>query len=208
MGGVTLIVFNEAFMTTFLGNLAAAAVVAIPALTIWAFVSDSRRLTKRFCRRNSARLALRIRFMWLVLRRKRKKSEFRSWLFSERVRKFTLRLVSEGPKARSYSLAQLEQTMARAVTTFTDFDSVPAIDRLNQAAGLLSMKDYTTPLESKSESLSPSGKATWLKSQSLDELTTWALRLNDDDRDAWKSWLSSPKCVADLESTRSSSADK
>ena len=193
----------DTFTATLLANIAALAVFAIPILAIWAFVKDRNRRARKFFAKQVFVLTLKIRFAWLVIRGNRKKSEYRSWVSSDRTRMYMLKLVGDGDKARSLLATSLNNTFSNVAAAVIDqFYSKPPLDRLIEAGGHLSLNDLSNPLESQPAPLPPDEMAAWLMSQPIGELAAWSLRLNDDDRRVWKSWLASPECVVQLESAR------
>ena len=193
----------DTFIATLLANVAALAIFTIPAVAIWAFVKDRNHRARKFWSKQVSALTLKLRFGWLVLGGKRKKSEYRSWASSERTRKYMLQLVCDGDKARSFLMRSLGNTFSTAAAIFVDeLYSKPPLDRLIETGWHLSLNDLCNPLESQLTPLPPDEMAGWLLSQTMGEIAAWSLRLNDYDRTVWKSWLESPKCVVQLESVR------
>ena len=191
--------FGDAFWPAFLANMSVVGIAAIPLAGFWLFVKIGWRklwiARRRFC----LALGLKLRFLWLVLRHGEKKSEYKNWSWLERIRKYNLELVSQGPKARANALTQFRRSTARIVANFDTFLSLPARDLLIEAANSLTLGELNTPLESDPHP----NKATWLVSQSPESFAKWSLTLNDDDRKEWISWLASPDSSSDIQSALS-----
>ena len=191
--------FGDAFWPAFSANLTVVGIAAIPLAGLWLLVKYGWRklwISRwRFC----LALGLKLRFLWLVLRRREKRSEFQNWSWIERIRKYNLELVSQGPKARADVLTQFRRSTARIVANFDTFLSLPARDLLIEAANSLTLGELNTPLESDPYP----DKAKWLVSQSPESFAKWSLTLNDDDRKEWISWLASPDSSSRIQSALS-----
>ena len=83
----------------------------------------------------------------------------------------------------------------------TQFDSVPPMELLIDAANSMPIGELFGPsAESKFSSLSLSDRAKWFRSQSLNDMASLSLRMNEDERDELKSWLKSRECAKELDS--------
>ena len=188
---------------TFLANILSSIIAGvILAPLFWVIVRNSPGQVRHFCLRRFRSLFLRVRFLWLVVTRKRRWSGFKSWSFSERVRRYVLSMVSDVPAAKQESKARLHKSVQDMVTHLDRFDSVPPIEVLSEAANTMTINKLlghsSEPLFS---SLSVGDRGKWLNSQSLNDMARLSLRMNEDDRNELMSWLKSPNCVTELEST-------
>ena len=191
--------FGDAFWPAFLANLSAVVISAVSLAGFWLVVKNGWRKLWISRRRFCLALGLRLRFSWLVLRRREKNSVFRHWSWIERIRKYNLELIRQGPKARAKVLTQFERRTARIVHNFDAFLLEPARDTLVEAGNSLTLGELNTP----SESVPHPDKAIWLVSQSPESLAKWSLTLNDDDRIEWMSWLASPDSSSEIQSALS-----
>lgn len=187
--------FSNAFLANFLGTLTATLVAALPLLAIWAFIRSRNSRLKRFWSRSAASASLRVRFFWLMIKGKRKRSEYKAWASSERTRKYMINLVRNGGRARLQVLASLGESAANISKYLDDvFSTGPSVSWLGEYAGRMKMGEWGNPPESHPDLVAPEERMEWLKSQPLDELGEWSVRLSDEDREAWLSWLTSKDC--------------
>ena len=191
--------FWDTFLATFLANVAALGLFAIPILAIWPIIRDRDHRIRRFFSLRFKRLSLRLQFRWLVFRGKRRKSEFHSWYHSETFRNYLTRLVSEAPKAYSQMMADTLRITARIVSIHDEMLLRSPGGLLREAVGGMSTNDFTSQPVARFGSMSPSQRADWLASQTYSELARWAIRLDPDDRREWLSWLESQDGQTELE---------
>ena len=187
------------FIVTFLGTAAGTAVVALPLIALWSFTRYGGQKLAKFGLIGMKRQILRIRFMWMVLKRRRKPSEYRSWYKSELSRIYLYNLISKAPKARAEMTRDMLRGGQSFVSAFDERRLASPIDTLIAAIGSMSMDDLSTPAESYFVGHPNSDRARWLITQPLSELTKWSIRLSPDDRTAWLSWLRSQDSRAAIE---------
>ena len=184
--------FFDTFLANFLGTLAGALATAFPLLAIWAFIRRRNSGFKRFWLRKIVTLSFRIRFLMLMISRKRKKSEYRSWESSEHTKRFMVNLVKDGGRARALAVTSFYKSIAdnaRGINLmFLEGFSLP---RLIRYANRMSMNEITNPPKPHLGHVPPEERLDWLMSKTLEELGEWTVRLGEEDRKAWLSWLKS-----------------
>ena len=202
--------FGDAFLSQFLAGLAVATIAAISLTGFWLFMKDGWKKTCDFVGRSFLILRLRFSFTWIVVKRRLGRSgaqnwSWHNWSWLERIRRANLDLVSHGPKVRSRELAKLRKRQLRTLARLDDFVSRSSKYLLEEAAASMELRLLDTPTPDKWATTSDVDKAEWLTSKSPADLARWSLRLNEHDRERWKSWLQSSNALADI---RSSFADE
>ena len=198
--------FAETFWATFLRTLAAVAVTAVPVLAAMAFLKERRRFLSASYRKRSLGMLLLFRFMLLVVRGKRKKSEFRQWIWWERIRRYNLELISEAPMAASEAVERIRRHSSAFFGYVDAYLSGPAIHELRQAARSMTLSSFPRDEEILWRSTTHPQIAEWLTSKSIGELAHWSLSLSDGDREIWISWLNSASSLTDIERAMSASS--
>lgn len=188
--------FSSAFLANFLGAFTAALAAAFPLLAAWAFIRGRRDATKKFWSRRVASASLRVRFLWLMIRGKQRRPEYRSWASAERTRRFMVDLVRNGGKARSLTMDSFNKSIAGAARNLSDdvFQAASSVGRLTVYAGQMSLNEWGNPAESRPNQIPPEDRVDWLMSQTTGDLGMWSVRLGDGDRKVWLSWLASDEC--------------
>ena len=174
--------FWDTVLATFLANVAAVLVLAIPILTTWKILTDRDHRLRGFLSLRLRRLWLWVRFNLLVVVRKRRKSEYRSWYRSVAVRNYHTRLLSEAPKVRAKMMAETLEVMQRIGSTYDQMLLASPDSALREAVGRMSLSDWETPVEANFASMSPLQRAKWLNSQTTAVLAKWSVRLEPDER--------------------------
>ena len=189
----------ETFLATFLGTVLGALLAGLSLLATWKFMADWGHRTGRSTLLQLRLLSLRIRFMWLVLRRRRKFSDHRSWQSSEVFRIYLFNLVSQAPKVRLEMFRSTERPLRRFLSAHRKMLLGSPLGILTETLGNLPMNELDTPYKPHFEDTSPAERADWFVSQPLRELALWAVRLGHDDRTAWMSWLRSQESRTEIE---------
>ena len=200
--------FGETFQATFWANVAALALFAIPGVTMWAFLRDRNHRLRRLLLLRWRKLMLRIQFSFLVLSRKRKFSEYRSWYRSVTTRNYIVRLVSEAPRVHSQMMGETFRVAQRIVSTFDERLLLSPGGTLRQALSSMSMGDFDNPSNSTFDAMAPTQRAVWLRSQALPELARWSLLMDPDDRRQWLVWLKSSDGQIEIEMASTVSTKK
>ena len=189
----------ETFLATFLGTILGALLAGVSFLATWKFMANWGTRAGRSTRFQFRLLSLSIRFMWLVLRRRRKFSERRSWHGSEIHRIHLFNLVSQAPKARIELFRSAMQPLGRFSAAHSKMLLGSPLGILTEALGRMSTEELGTPSEPHFDDTPQPERAERLVSQPYIELAKWALRLDHDDRAAWMLWLKSQESQTEIE---------
>ncbi len=143
---------------------------------------------------------LKICFWLWVLTGKRSRGDYGEWASATRERDFVTTILDQASFSRAYAL----RGFADGVSTTGAgalLDRKSAIDFVMMASGSLSHEEIANPPSVRCgiESMQPSTRVDWLRSQPFLELSLWAIRLDEDDRIAWKDWLVSEEALDEFQ---------
>ena len=183
--------FIDVFWPTVAANLAAAFIFAIPFLTIWLNLQNRGRQMQTSSYKKVRTASLMVRFTLSLVRRKQRRSDFRSWALKERQREYLLELLSEGPKARIILARRLANAVRSTAGSIDFWDIAPPLAMLIEAGESLTLEQFGQLPQSRFDSMTCAERDDWLKSRPLGELARWSVTLSSVERTRWESWLKS-----------------